>query len=117
MTITYTWDITELQCEDPDNDNDCDTIKLANCTLTGDDGTNVNTIPIAVPLDIVMVPGEGQTPSDVFALVTEAQIIEAAYHALGTVGIDHMKASIANNLSQLSTPVIQLHSEPLPWVV
>jgi hypothetical protein len=115
MTITYTWAITGLECVDPDADNDCDTIKSASWTLTGDNGTNHSSITGKTSLDIVMSPGEGQTVPDVYALVTEADIITAIQSAMGSENVNHMKTNLAYTLAVPVTPV--LIEKPLPWVV
>ena len=115
MTITYTWTITGLECVDPDSDVDCDAIKTAIWTLTGNDGTNSSSITGKTPLNIAMEPGEGQTPSDVFALVTEANIITAVQTVMGTENVDNMKTNIANNLTAQAEPVYV--TPDLPWAV
>lgn len=115
MTITYTWTITSLECADPDSDVDCDTIKEAHWTLTGNDGTNSSSITGKTPLTIAMEPGEGQTPSDVFALVTEADIITAVQDVMGTENIGNMETNIANTLTELTLPAYT--TPALPWVV
>jgi hypothetical protein len=117
MTITYTWAITGLECADPDSDVDCDSIKSASWSLTGNDGTNQSSIASKTSLDIAMTPGEGQTVSDVFALVTEADIIAAIHAVMGTDTINNMKANIANNLTIQAMPVPVLITTTLPWVV
>ena len=115
MTITYTWTINSLECADPDNDVDCDTIKSANWTLTGTDGNVTSSIAGKSSLEITMTPGEGQIPSDVFALVTEADIIAAVQTVMGTENVNNMKTNIANNIILLSAPVY--NTPALPWVV
>jgi hypothetical protein len=64
-----------------------------------------------------MTPGEGQTPSDVFALVTEANILAAITAVMGTDTINNMKANIANNLTVQATPVPVYVTPALPWVI
>jgi hypothetical protein len=115
MTITYTWTITGLECADPDSDVDCDTIKEATWTLTGNDGTNTSSITGKTSLNIVMSPEEGQTHSDVFALVTEAEIITAVQTVMGTENISNMETNIANKLTELTLPAYVIQT--LPWVV
>jgi len=110
MTITYTWTIPNMKCEDADNDGDCSTIKQANWNLSGTDGTNTSSIAGSVPLTVTMA-GEND-PEELFATLTEAEVITVVQTVLGVDQIALFESNIANDLYEKS-----LLSPVLPWVV
>ncbi len=110
MTITYTWTIPNMKCEDADNDGDCSTIKQANWGLTGTDGTNTSSISGSIPLTVSMA-GEND-PEELFTTLTEAEVITDVQTVLGVDQIALFESNIANDLYEKS-----LLSPVLPWVV
>jgi hypothetical protein len=110
MTITYTWAIPNMKCEDTDNDGDCSTIKQANWVLTGTDGTNTSSISGSIPLTVSMAGVND--PEELFATLTEAEVITDVQTVLGVSSITSLETNIANDLYAKS-----LLSPVLPWVV
>ena len=110
MTITYTWTITTIKCEDPDNDGNCETIKNIDWTLTGTDGVNTSTISDSLPANILMA-GETE-PDELWPTLTEKEMIVTVQAALGAEQVVILCDNIDKDLYTKS-----LLNATLPWVV
>jgi len=115
MTTTYTWNITKLECSDADNDGHCDIIISADWMISGNNGNNISTVTGRTPLNIVISAGEGLTEDEVFANVTESEVINSIQTVLGTQTISQYQTNINNELDRLDLPAPVI--PPLPWVV
>ena len=111
MTITYTWTIPNMKCEDADNDGDCSTIKNIDWTLTGTDGVNTSTVSDSMPANILMAGMESE-PDELWPTLTEAEIIVEVQGALGAERVRLLCDDITNDLYTKS-----LLNATLPWVV
>lgn len=109
MAITYVWHVTNIKCEDVDNDLDCDTVKNIDWTLTGTDGTNTSTVSGSMPANISMT-GESE-PDQLWSTLTENEMIVEVQAALGAEQVVVLCDNIINDLykKSLLVPV-------LPWV-
>ena len=117
MTVTYTWVVNSLDCtantaSDPESETDCDDINSVTWTLTGADGNNTSSITSITPLNISMVPEEGEANNSVFLALTEANVVSFIQSAIGSDTVDSLESQISKNLDKLSINII---TPPLPW--
>ena len=119
MPNTYTWKIDSIQCEkdtllDPDVKTDCDIIKSVMWTLTGSNGTVLNSFAGETVINFPTVPEGAEANNSVFNALTEAEVITAVQTALGSTQIDAIKAHMNSDLLYS----VGVTSNPtLPWAV
>jgi hypothetical protein len=107
MTITYTWNVVQLDCY-PQYDGETDVVFTVHWTLTGTDGTYTGSAygSQAVTID----PDVPFTP---YPDLTEAQVIGWVQAAMGPEEVAALEFNIAGQIgNQVAPPVV---TPPLPW--
>jgi len=107
MSITYTWNITAMDCY-PQSEGQTDVVFTVHWTLNGTDGTYNGSVYGTV--GVTYTAGEPFTP---YAQLTEAQVQGWTTASLGAEQVAALEANIDAQIQQQITPTsVNL---PPPW--
>ena len=107
MSISYTWQITKLECY-PQSEGQDDVVFQTYWTLTG--ALDGYTDSISGTVQLLYVAGTPYTPYD---QLTEAQVITWTQNALGPDFVANTQLGIAQSIQAQSSPAPI--TPPLPW--
>lgn len=107
MVITYTWNITQLECY-PQTAGQTNVVCKAQWTLNGSYADYTNSLSGEAPF--VYSEGSSYTPYD---QLTEAQVIQWVQNSLGAQFVADAEHSIAENIQAAMSPLPV--TPPLPW--
>lgn len=108
MSVTYTWNITALDCY-PEQDGQTDVVFTVHWTLNGTDGTYNGSVYGSV--GVTYTQGEPFTP---YSDLTQSQVVGWVQAALGAEQVAAYEENVAQQIAnQANPPVVQ---PPLPWV-
>jgi hypothetical protein len=107
MSITYTWDITAMDCY-PQSEGQTDVVFTVHWTLNGTDGTYNGSVYGTV--SVTYVAGEPYTP---YNQLTQSQVIGWVTTALGAEQVAAYESNVAAQIgAQANPPVV---TPALPW--
>ena len=107
MSITYTWNITAMDCY-PQSEGQTDVVFTVHWTLNGTDGTYNGSVYGTV--GVTYTAGEPFTP---YAQLTEAQVQGWTTASLGAEQVAALEANIDQQIQQQITPT-SVNLTP-PW--
>ena len=107
MSVTYTWNITAMDCY-PQSEGQTDVVFTVHWTLNGTDGTYNGSVYGTI--SVTYVAGEPYTP---YNQLTQSQVIGWVTTALGAEQVAALEANIDAQIQQQITPTsVNL---PPPW--
>jgi hypothetical protein len=107
MTITYTWNIVQLDCY-PEYAGETDVVFTSNWTLDGTDGDYLGSVYGTQELNYV-----AGTPFTPYDQLTLEQVIGWTKNAMGAEKVVFYESVVASQIEiKINSPVV---SPPLPW--
>ena len=111
MTTQFNWNITAMSTL-PQVDGETDVVVLAQWICAGDD--NGTTADIGGSTQFTISPDQPNfTP---YADLTEAQVLQWVFDALGENGIGNTEACVQGQITSILNPPVSPSNQPLPWV-
>lgn len=112
MSATFTWAITQMQAY-PQADGETDVVFQVTWVCTGVEVSGGNTYQTS-SIGFQPVTYTAGTPFTPYDQLTEAQVLQWVFDALGTEGVNAVQDGVQSVIdAQINPPVVQL---PLPWV-
>ena len=107
MAVTYTWNITSMDCY-PQHDGETDVVFTVHWTLNGTDGTYNGSV-----YGTVGVTYDASAPFTPYADLTQNQVVAWVEAALGAEQVVSLEANIATQIANQANPPVV--TPPLPW--
>ena len=109
MATSYSWNITAMSTF-PQLDGETDVVVLAQWICVGDD--NGTTASIDGNSQFTIQQGAPFTP---YNQLTEAQVMQWVFDALGENGINNTQACVQGQINSILNPPVTPSNQPLPW--